>query len=69
MFSKVNVNGDNAHPLFKFLKSRCDGTMGSFIKWNFSKFLVDKKGVPVKRYSPNTVPNDIEKDIADLLKA
>jgi len=69
MFSKVNVNGDDAHPLFKYLKSRLDGTLGNSIKWNFSKFLVDKNGQPSKRYAPNTSPNDIEKDIVGLLNA
>ena len=69
MFSKVNVNGDDAHPLFKYLKSRLEGTLGNSIKWNFSKFLVDKNGQPSKRFAPNTSPNDIEKDIVGLLNA
>ena len=50
MFAKINVNGGDAHPLYKYLKSKVDGTFGSFIKWNFSKFLINKEGVPVKRY-------------------
>ncbi|KAK7482690.1 hypothetical protein BaRGS_00026099 [Batillaria attramentaria] len=62
MFTKINVNGDNADPLFKYLKKKQKGTLGDFIKWNFSKFLVDKNGQPVKRYSPNTEPFSIEKD-------
>lgn len=62
MFAKINVNGDNADPLFKFLKKKQKGTLGDFIKWNFSKFLVNKEGQPVKRYSPNTEPFEIEKD-------
>ena len=49
MFSKVNVNGDDALPLYKFLKTKLEGTFGNFIKWNFSKFLIDRNGVPVKR--------------------
>ncbi|VDQ08388.1 unnamed protein product [Trichobilharzia regenti] len=56
MFSKINVNGPNAHPLFKFLKNRLEGTLTSSIKWNFTKFLVDREGQPVKRYSPTTAP-------------
>jgi phospholipid-hydroperoxide glutathione peroxidase len=50
MFSKINVNGNDAHPLYNFLKAQQHGTFGDFIKWNFSKFLVDAQGVPVKRY-------------------
>ena len=49
MFSKINVNGEEAHPLYKYLKSKVDGTFGNFIKWNFSKFLIDRNGIPVKR--------------------
>ena len=56
-FGKIKVNGDEADPLFKFLKEKQPGTFGNFIKWNYSKFLVDKNGVPVKRYSPTTSPN------------
>ncbi|MCL4121328.1 UNVERIFIED_CONTAM: hypothetical protein GTU68_034072 [Idotea baltica] len=54
MFSKIKVNGDDAHPLFKFLKKKQGGLLGSFIKWNFSKFLVDQEGIPISRYSPQT---------------
>ncbi|VDP99875.1 unnamed protein product [Trichobilharzia regenti] len=57
MFAKINVNGSDAHPLYKFLKHRLGGTLISAIKWNFSKFLVDREGQPVKRYSPTTAPN------------
>lgn len=64
MFSKIKVNGDDAHPLWKFLKSKQGGTLGNFIKWNFTKFLVDKEGNPVARYSPQTNPIPaIEKDL------
>ena len=49
MFSKINVNGNDAHPLYKYLKSKQHGTFGDFIKWNFSKFLIDADGIPVKR--------------------
>lgn len=68
MFSKIKVNGDDAHPLFKFLKSKQGGTLGNFIKWNFTKFLVDRQGVPVARYSPQTNPiPQIEKDLQKYL--
>lgn len=67
MFSKIKVNGADAAPLYKYLKSVQGSFMGDFIKWNFAKFLVDKNGVPVRRYAPNVAPNDIEKDIKDLL--
>ena len=67
MFEKVDVNGKNTHPLFLFLKSSLGGTMGDDIKWNFTKFLLDKNGKPVKRYGSVTKPEDIEKDIVALL--
>ena len=68
MFSKVEVNGDATHPLYRFLKSEAKGVLGSEkIKWNFTKFLVDAEGNVLKRYAPNTEPKDIEKDIAKLL--
>lgn len=67
MFAKVDVNGDGAHPLWKFLKHRQGGTLGDAIKWNFTKFLVNKSGQPVGRYSPTTAPSDIEDDIKKLL--
>lgn len=63
MFSKIDVNKDSAHPLYKYLKMKQGGTLGSFIKWNFTKFLIDKNGQPVKRYSPTTEPNSIKKDL------
>ncbi|EDV22512.1 uncharacterized protein TRIADDRAFT_9015, partial [Trichoplax adhaerens] len=56
LFSKIKVNGSEALPLYKYLKSRLPGTLGNFIKWNFSKFLCNKEGVPVQRYSPRTAP-------------
>ena len=56
MFSKIKVNGDDAHPLWKFLKQKQGGTLGNFIKWNFTKFLVNKEGIPVARFSPKTDP-------------
>lgn len=66
MFSKIEVNGSGALPLYKFLKSRIRGSLGSFIKWNYAKFLCDADGVPVKRYLPITSPSDIAPDIVAL---
>jgi glutathione peroxidase-family protein len=63
LMSKIDVNGPKAHPLFKFLKKQLGG---GDIKWNFEKFLIDKSGVPVKRYSTEVAPLDIEKDILTL---
>lgn len=68
MFSKIEVNGDNTHPLYRYLKTEAKGLLGSEkIKWNFTKFLVDRDGKVIKRYAPNTEPKDIEKDIKALL--
>ena len=68
MFAKVDVNGENEAPIYKFLKSNQKGILGTEnIKWNFTKFLVDKNGKVVKRYAPSTKPSEIEKDILDLL--
>lgn len=68
MSSKVDVNGDNTHPVWKFLKKQQGGFMGDFIKWNFTKFLVDKNGNVVKRYAPTTNPKDLEKDLLTYFK-
>jgi glutathione peroxidase len=68
MFSKVDVNGNTAHPIYKYLKSKLGGILGSRIKWNFTKFLIDDKGRPVKRFAPITKPEDLEKDIVRLLE-
>jgi len=68
MFSKVEVNGKNAHPVFKFLKRECSGLFGKRIKWNFTKFLIDETGRPVKRFSPTTKPEKIEKYVLETLK-
>ena len=68
MFAKIDVNGDNAHPLYQFLKSAKAGILGTeAIKWNFSKFLVDRKGEVVSRYASTTTPEDLKTDIAKLL--
>ncbi len=68
MFSKIDVNGENTHDLYKFLKESSKGVLGTeAIKWNFTKFLVDKNGKVVKRYAPSTKPSDIEKDIKKMV--
>ncbi len=68
LFSKVDVNGNNAHPLYKFLTKQAPGIFGSEkIKWNFTKFLINKNGEVVSRYAPITKPEAIEKDIENLL--
>lgn len=69
MFSKVDVNGDNTHPVYRFLKKASPGFLGTeAIKWNFTKFLVDRKGHVVKRYAPTDDPAKIRKDIETALK-
>jgi len=68
MFSKIDVNGDDTSPLYKYLKSSKSGLFGTgIIKWNFTKFLVDRNGKVIKRYSPSTNPSEIEDDIKELL--
>ncbi|HOF98867.1 MAG TPA: glutathione peroxidase, partial [Paludibacteraceae bacterium] len=68
MFEKVDVNGKNAHPIFKYLKSQLKGGLfGSKIKWNFTKFVIDKNGNPVKRFAPTVTPEKIEKYIEKIL--
>lgn len=65
--AKTAVNGEAAHPVFRYLKKKLGGFLGSRIKWNFTKFLVDREGVPYKRYAPTTTPAALEKDIQRLL--
>jgi glutathione peroxidase len=67
MFSKVDVNGKSAHPVFAFLRRAKGGFFGSRIKWNFTKFLVDQDGTPVKRYGSITKPEKLAVDIEKLL--
>jgi glutathione peroxidase len=68
LMAKVDVNGDDASPLFEWMKSEAKGLMGSTsIKWNFTKFLIDREGNVVKRYGPQDTPASIAKDIAKLL--
>jgi glutathione peroxidase len=68
MFAKIDVNGAGTHPLYKYLKHEAKGLLGSeAIKWNFTKFLVDKDGAVVKRYAPADTPQGIEKEVAAAL--
>ncbi|KAI4899071.1 hypothetical protein NFI96_031212 [Prochilodus magdalenae] len=69
MFSKINVNGASAHPLWKWLKEQPNGKgfLGNGIKWNFTKFLIDREGQVVKRYSPMSDPSVVEKDLPKYL--
>lgn len=67
LFSKVCVNGDQAEPLFTFLKSQQGGVLGANIKWNFTKFLVDRQGNVVERFAPTTEPAKIDSKIKELL--
>jgi glutathione peroxidase len=70
MFEKVDVNGAEAHPLFRHLKAAAPGLLGSeAIKWNFTKFLVTKDGTVFKRYAPQTAPEELQGDIDSLLQA
>jgi len=68
MFAKVDVNGDDAHPLWKYLKGEAPGVLGTEgIKWNFTKFLIGRDGQVAKRYAPTTKPEEIADDIERLL--
>lgn len=67
MLAKLDVNGPNTHPLYKYVKEEQGEMLGSDIKWNFAKFLLDADGRAVGRYGPQTAPSAIEKDIVNLL--
>ncbi|KAL3662276.1 hypothetical protein V7S43_012604 [Phytophthora oleae] len=67
LFEKHDVNGSNARPIFTYLKAKLPGTFGNYIKWNFTKFLVDRNGQPYKRYAPKDLPLSFEEDIKELL--
>lgn len=70
MFAKIDVNGPNAHPLFQLLKSEATGLLGTEgIKWNFTKFLVNREGAIHARYAPTTRPAEINRDVEALLQA
>lgn len=67
MFSKIDVNGSNAHEIYKYLKKELNGFMGNKIKWNFTKFIIDKNGKPLKRFSPITKPAKIDQYLVKLI--
>jgi glutathione peroxidase len=68
MFEKIDVNGDTAHPLYRWLKSNAKGVLGSEgIKWNFTKFLIDRQGRVVDRFAPTTKPEDLKSNVEALL--
>ena len=69
MRARLNVNGEHTHPLYQWLKREQSGLLGGAVKWNFTKFLVNRQGQVVKRYAPQTEPKNIEKDILKLLNA
>lgn len=68
MFQKIDVNGENEHPLYKYLKNETKGILGKQIKWNFTKFLIDSEGKMIKRYAPTVLPSKIKNDIEKILK-
>ena len=67
LMAKIEVNGDNAHPIYKYLKDQTKGILGSAIKWNFTKFLINRDGSVIKRYGPAVKPEKMEKDIQAML--
>jgi glutathione peroxidase len=67
MFAKIDVNGENAHPLYQYLKKEKSGLLGGSIKWNFTKFLVDRSGTVVARHAPTAKPEGMTGEIEALL--
>lgn len=67
MFAKIDVNGKNTHPVFRYLRTELGGLLGSQIKWNFTKFVIDKNGKPQKRFAPTTKPESMENYLKKLL--
>ena len=67
LMSKIEVNGDGAHPIYKYLKTAAKGTFGNAIKWNFTKFLISRDGSKVERFAPTTTPEALDSKIAELL--
>jgi len=67
VFAKIEVNGNNAHPLFRWLKQQKGGLLGDSIKWNFTKFLIDRAGTVRARFAPTTTPESLAQDVAGLL--
>ncbi len=68
IMKKIDVNGDNADPIYKYLKSKAKGTFGSTIKWNFTKFLISRDGTQIRRFGPASAPAKIEHDIEKMLQ-
>lgn len=68
VMKKIEVNGSNTHPLYGYLKSEKTGILTEGIKWNFTKFLVDRDGSVIKRYSPQTEPSEIEEELKDIIE-
>ena len=68
VMKKIEVNGSNTHPLYEYLKSEKNGILTEAIKWNFTKFLVDRDGNVIKRYSPQTEPSEIEEELKDIIE-
>lgn len=69
LMKKIDVNGENASPVFKFLKDKTGGLLGKKIKWNFTKFLISRDGQTIKRFSPMKTPESLEKTIVEMLNA
>ncbi|SMC28256.1 glutathione peroxidase [Clostridium acidisoli DSM 12555] len=69
VFAKIDVNGENADPIFKFLRKNSSGILGDNIKWNFTKFIIDSDGNIVDRYAPTTSPKKLEKTIENLINS
>ena len=67
LFSKVEVNGNNSHPLYNYLKDELPGVIGKNIKWNFTKFLIDSNGKPLKRFAPTDTPDKIGKYVKNYI--
>jgi glutathione peroxidase len=67
VYAKIDVKGPTAHPLFQYLTNQKRGVLGGSVKWNFTKFLVNRKGEVVKRYAPTTKPDALQRDIESLL--
>ena len=68
VMKKIEVNGSKTHPLYEYLKSEKTGILTEAIKWNFTKFLVDRDGNVIKRYSPQTEPSEIEEELKDIIE-
>ena len=67
LMKKIEVNGDNAHPIYKYLKGETKDLLGSAIKWNFTKFLISRDGTKIKRFGPTVTPESLDKEVAAML--